>query len=274
MPKKIITMSTNQCYWTSVNDDVKSHIEQALLGRQPAACVLKPLRDLAFAAPKSAASVLCVAACEMVGGHREQAIAAASAIHLMHSAAFTHENLLVSDKPITKSMPNVHHYHAFDSNIELLTADNLFLLGYELLAELDDPTDALSERILKVIVEISTAMGSQGMVEGQYIQQLSCMGSDGDEKCKVSYIFACGAVCGAILGGGTNEEIEKLRRYGFYVGMMNGMMTMHGVGLLEEKTLLQMVESFRNLALKELENFQDRNIDTIRSLTDGFHPNE
>ncbi|PIA57841.1 hypothetical protein AQUCO_00500037v1 [Aquilegia coerulea] len=183
-----------------------------------------------------------------------------------------------SDKLMEKHKPNVHH--AYDANIELLTADGLFPLGYELLAELDDPTDALLERILRVIIEISTTMGSQGMVDGQYIQQL-CMGSDGDEMCEVGWVhhvcekkegrlYACGAACGAILGGGTNEEIEKLKRYGFYVGMMNGMM-MHGVKL-EDTKLLQMIEGFRNLALKELESFQDRNIDIIQSLMDGFVP--
>ncbi|KAF8409572.1 hypothetical protein HHK36_005650 [Tetracentron sinense] len=266
-----VSMSQNQSYWASVNAEVDDHLARAIPVRPPLS-VFEPMHHLVFAAPRTMAPALCIAACELVGGQRQQAVAAASALHLMHAASYTHEHLPLSDRP--RPGPTTHH--AFDANIELLTGDGIFPFGYELLASLDDPSGNNSERVLRVIIEVTRAMGSQGMVDGQYLQ-LNCSESDSDgsfhvgsrnrvrEK-KVGGLYACGAACGAILGGGSEEEIEKLRRYGLYAGITREML--NGVGR-EENGFLEMVQGFRSLALKELKDFSDGKVNTISTLVDA-----
>lgn len=49
--------------------------------------------------------------------------------------------------------------------------------GLELLASSDNPAGNNSGRILRVMVEMTRAMGSQGVVEGQY-NELQCSQCD------------------------------------------------------------------------------------------------
>lgn len=113
------------------------------------------MRHFVFAAPVNMAPVLCVAACELVGGHREQAIVAAAALHVMHAASFIHANQIQS----------------FSWRMQC------FRFGLELLASSDNPAGNNSGRILRVMVEMTRAMGSQGVVEGQY-NELQCSQCD------------------------------------------------------------------------------------------------
>jgi len=75
-------------------------------------------------------------------------------------------------------------------------------------------------------------------------------------------LHACGGACGAVLGGGSEEEIEGLRRFGFHVGMMRGMAQR---GFDEED-----VEEHRNLALKELHLFKDKDLRVISTFLNFY----
>ncbi|KAG2682292.1 hypothetical protein I3760_11G184800 [Carya illinoinensis] len=269
-----VTMSHNQSYWTSINGEIEAHLKQTIPLRPPLE-VFEPMRHFVLSAPETTAPALCVAACELVGGHRDQSIATASALHLMYTASFVHEQLPLTDRPRPKSRPMTHH--TYNPNIELLIPDAMVPFGFELLAKADDPTQNNSDRILRVIIEIARAMGSQGMVEGQYHELESSSQWDNEEVSNIAWIehvckkkdgglHACAAMCGAILGGGGEEEIEKLRRFGLYVGMIRGMSS--GIGK-KEKGLVRVVEELRNLALKELDEFEGGKFEAISSFVNA-----
>ncbi|KAJ4844380.1 hypothetical protein Tsubulata_002329 [Turnera subulata] len=279
-----ITMSNNQQssssnYWTSLNQEIDAHLKQAIPLRPPLS-VYEPMHHLTFSAPRTPAPALCIAACELVGGHRDQALPAASALRLMHAAAFTHEQLpALKDRPRPGRPPN--YTHKFEPNIELLTGDGLVPFGMELLASSDDPAQEMLDRILRVIVEITRAMGSQGFVEGQY-KESQYGGIDGEEAVQVAWIgevckkkegelHACAGACGAILGGGSDEEVEKLRRYGLYVGTIRGIdIISGGVESKDEKLLLlEEVNKLRNLAVEELRGFDQGKVEKISSIIDN-----
>lgn len=261
-----VAMDQTKSYWASIEADIEAHLRTAIPVRQPVA-VFEPMRHLVFAAPKAKAPALCVAACVLVGGDRAQAVVAASALRLVHSAAHAHEDLPLMDRPNHK--PVIHH--AYGPNIELLTGDGIVPFGFELLARSVGSGQNNSDRVLRVIIEITRAIGSQGMIDGQYqdLQQGAgskeewiehvCMKKEGE-------LHACGAACGAILGGGSEEEIEKLRKFGLYVGMMEGML--NWVEGNEGEGLMDVVERLRVMAIKELENLSGRNVEPISSLVE------
>lgn len=261
-----VTMSQTKSYWASIEADVESHLKTAIPTGQPV-MVFEPMRHIVFAAPRTKAPALCVAACELFGGDRAQVLVAASTLHLVHSAAQAHERLLLMDRPNPK--PMIHH--AYNPNIELLTGDGIVPFGFELLARSVALGQNKSDRVLRVIIEITRAIGSQGMIDGQYQDLLQ--GTQSNEKwiehvCKKKEgeLHACGAACGAILGGGSEDEIEKLRKFGLYVGMMEGMLSCVGGN---EKGLVEAVERLRVMAIKELENLSGRNIEPISSLVEA-----
>ncbi|BFG29576.1 hypothetical protein CerSpe_158500 [Prunus speciosa] len=256
-------MSQDQPYWASVHAEIEVHLKQHILVRPPLS-VFESMHHFVFSAPPSPAPALCVAACELVGGHRDQAIAAAAALHLMHAAAVIHEQLPSTDRPKTKPKPGPM---AYSPGIELLTGDGIFAFGYELLAKSMDPAQNNSERVLRVIVEMTRAMGSQGMVDGQYheILLLCKQSRDYNYVCekKEGGFHACGAACGAILGGASEEEIERLRRYGLCVGAMRAFSNRVEEG--NEMETKEVVKELRSLALKELEFFHEGKAEAISS---------
>lgn len=134
-------------------------------------------------------------------------------------------------------------------------------LGYEMVTSgaVGDVGDA--ERRVKVVVEISRAMGGWqgGVVEGQLIEAEGIKGAEKEwvwER-RGGRLSACGAACGAILGGGREEEVERLRRFGMYVGIINEILLLTssapGVSANEEAS-----QVFRSLARLELQGFQDQ----------------
>lgn len=273
VPMKI-TMSQDHksSYCASIAADVVAHLKQSITVKPPLS-VFEPMYHLVFSAPPNLAPALCVATCELIGGRRSQAMAAASALHLMHAASFTHENLPLADRPNPK--PMIHH--AYSPNIELLIPDAIVPFGFELLARSDDPAQNDSDRVLRVIVEITRAAGSQGIIDGQY-QEKVVSRSNGEEANNIEWIdstcrkkegelHACAAACGAILGGANEEEIEILRKFGLYVGMIQGYSNRIGS---KEKELERVVEELRNLAIKELEHFKGRKLEEISSFILGL----
>ncbi|CAI9088350.1 OLC1v1022656C1 [Oldenlandia corymbosa var. corymbosa] len=253
-PSAIKMVQTQQTYWATIESDIETHLKKSIPIRHPVS-VFDPMHYLTFAAPRTTAPALCIAACEVVGGDRAQAMAAAAAIHLVHAAAFTHKNIPLTDRPRPEPIE-----HKFNPNIELLTGDGIMPFGLELVAEsmslgLNNP-----DRVLRVITEISQAAGSRGVVEGQF-KEMDISLSEIDVglieyvcKKKEGELHSCAAACGAILGGGNEEEIENLRRYGLYAGMVQGIL--NGVGSKNRKGLQEMVEKLKVLALKEVECFK------------------
>lgn len=164
-------------------------------------------------------------------------------------------------------------HHKYGPNIELLISDGIVPFAMELLAQSGDPIRNNSERILRVIVEITRAFGSQGVVEGQYYElQQSALNDGGSsqrerneravEK-KEGRLHACGAACGAIMAGGSELEVEKLRRYGFNVGKIIKILSEYE-GEKDER-FVKIVEEMRNLGLEELKGFEEEKIEAIRS---------
>ncbi|KAK9077557.1 hypothetical protein SSX86_005894 [Deinandra increscens subsp. villosa] len=235
-----VTVTQNLSYWDSIYSDINSHLKKSIPIRHPVS-VFEPMHHLTFSPPKPTAAALCVAACEVVGGDRADAVVAASAIHLMHAAIYTHDHLLLTDRP-GSGIP-----HRFGSNVELLTGDGIMPFGFELLA---GSGGADSEKMLKVVVEIAQAVGGKGMVDGW----------SGRPSRRLD---GCGAACGAILGGGSVEEIDRMKRFGVYVGKIQGLLSDESGS---EGGKVELAEKWRDLALEELEYFEGKKIEQISTI--------
>jgi len=147
------------------------------------------------------------------------------------------------------------------SNIALLTGDGIVPFGFELLA--NGPGRGSPERVMRVIIEISRAVGSGGLIDSQHMKKTS----EGENMKRVvergeGGLHACAAACGAVVGGGSEEEIERLRRFGFHVGMMTGM-AQRGFHNRD-------VEEHRNLALNELQFFKDTDLRMISTFLNFY----
>ncbi|KAG9439233.1 hypothetical protein H6P81_019398 [Aristolochia fimbriata] len=264
----VSSSSENQAayYWSGINADVETHLELSFPAAREPVAVHATLRELVLSAPRTMAPALCVAAADLVaGGDRAAAVGVAAALHAYYAAAHAHERLpgLLED-----ANPNPNPV-----NMRLLCGDAVYPFVFGAVAGTLGGSDPV--RATRVMVEMAQLMGSQGYVMGQYmhVKRVKEGGGPGGaggvgarEVCekKEGALYSCAAACGALLGGADEEETERLRRFGYYVGMIHGML--FGTGRGERVG----VESFRTMALKELEAFRwkSRKVERISTLLD------
>lgn len=138
----------------------------------------------------------------------------------MHAASLIHDDLpYMDDDPSRRGQPSNHTIYGVD--MAILAGDALFPLGFRHIVH-HTPSDLVPEdRVLRVIAEIARTVGSTGMAAGQF---LDLEGGPNavefiNEK-KFGEMAQCSAVCGGLLGGAEDDEIERLRRYGRAVGVL------------------------------------------------------
>jgi geranylgeranyl diphosphate synthase type II len=168
--------------------------------------------------------VLCLAAAEAVGGRPEDVLMAAVALELIHTYSLIHDDLpAMDDDVLRRGKPTCHV--AFDEATAILTGDALLTLAFQLLASQEGTAGAPADRRLQVIHTVAAAAGYEGMIGGQ----MADIASEGNRitfsRLEQLHLMKTGALInaaittGAILGGGTSEQIRHLHKYGQNIGL-------------------------------------------------------
>lgn len=163
---------------------------------------------------------ICIASCEAVGGHESLVLPTACALEMILAMEIIQDDLPCFDNDhLRRGMPSNHK--AFGEATSILASNSLLFLAIETIAS--DTENISSDRIIRAIKEICYAYGFRGVAAGQIWE----MKSEGKEvnsfqaiqELKGGKFLEAPAVCGAIIGGGNEVQIEKLRNYGKLVGM-------------------------------------------------------
>ncbi len=165
--------------------------------------------------------VLCMAGCEIVGGRLEDAITPGCAIEMIHTYSLIHDDLPAMDNDtLRRGHPTT--WVKFDEATAILAGDALLNRAFEVLSDWKFDCN----RKVRIILEISKASGMLGMVLGQQCD-LDAEGR-GDvsldellfiHRHKTGKLITASVVSGGIAGGGSDEEVEALRRYGNCIGL-------------------------------------------------------
>lgn len=182
------------------------------------------MRYSVFAGGKRLRPILCISACELVGGDINIALPAACAIELIHTYSLIHDDLPAMDNDdLRRGKPTNHK--VFGEAIAILAGDALLNLGFEVLAKYALNNDEHYKSILKATDEIAKASGSSGMIGGQVVDILSQNTKISFEELKFMHEHKTGAlieasICsGAYIGSAGNDEIELLRKYANLLGL-------------------------------------------------------
>nr|6SXN_C Chain C, Geranylgeranyl pyrophosphate synthase [Picosynechococcus sp. PCC 7002] len=195
---------------------VETALDQSLVITEPVT-IYEAMRYSLLAGGKRLRPILCLAACEMLGGTAAMAMNTACALEMIHTMSLIHDDLPAMDNDdLRRGKPTNHKVYGED--IAILAGDALLSYAFEYVAR---TPDVPAERLLQVIVRLGQAVGAEGLVGGQVVD----LESEGVETLNFIHTHKTGAlleVCvtaGAILAGAKPEEVQLLSRYAQNIGL-------------------------------------------------------
>lgn len=164
--------------------------------------------------------VLCLVWAEHFGLKPEQILPFAAAIELIHTYSLIHDDLpAMDDDDLRRGRPSSHK--RFDEATAILAGDGLLTNAFALACDTPLPPD----RLLAAMLTLAKAAGSSGMVGGQLldmeftarndisIEQIADM-----QARKTGAMLMAACVCGAILGGASQQDVNDAEIYGASLG--------------------------------------------------------
>jgi geranylgeranyl diphosphate synthase type II len=208
-------------------DSCRTEIETALAAALPAPPACPPvladaMRYSLLAGGKRLRPLLCLAACDAVGGDRRLAMPAACALEFIHTYSLIHDDLPAMDNDtMRRGRPTLHT--VVGDGMAILAGDGLLTEAFSLLAEGLDSDPALLARRLRVIRIVARAAGVLGMVGGQAID-LASVAPAGDAQgmpldaaglqtmhaMKTAALIRAAATTGAVMGGARDEVVAEI----------------------------------------------------------------
>ncbi len=178
---------------------------------------LRPILTLAAAETVAGASASAESAIEL-------ALPAACAVELIHTYSLIHDDLpAMDDDSLRRGRPTNHVVHG--EGMAILAGDGLLTEAFALLST-EPRNPNLAARQIRTIQTIADAAGARGMVGGQAIDLLAVGSTTFDEYSlqdmharKTGALIRAAAVAGAIMGGGSDEEIRAVGEYGRHLGL-------------------------------------------------------
>jgi geranylgeranyl diphosphate synthase type II len=211
-------------YIKQKNQIINVSLDRMLQNSQSSEALLKAMKYSLMAGGKRIRPVLCLTACEAVGGGPEDALTAACALEMIHTYSLIHDDLpAMDDDELRRGKATCHI--AFNEATAILAGDALLTLAFEVLSsvEMDDKNQAA--RWLKVIRLISSAAGYQGMIQGQMLDinsegiKLSVDELEAMHRLKTGALIETSINCGAYLGGADYQQRDQLNTYARKIGL-------------------------------------------------------
>lgn len=220
-PQSAIAFDLN-AYLGDRKRQVEAALEQAVPLLYPET-LYESMRYSLLAGGKRLRPILCLASCELSGGTIDMAMPTACALEMLHTMSLIHDDLPAMDNDDYRRGKLTNH-KVYGDDIAILAGDGLLTYAFEHIARQTQGVG--SDRILQVIIEITSAVGATGLVGGQVVDLESEGKSDVDVS-TLNYIHthktgalleAC-VVSGAILAGASSELLERLRQYAQNIGL-------------------------------------------------------
>jgi geranylgeranyl diphosphate synthase type II len=187
----------------------------------PPVTIHKAMRYSLFAGGKRLRPILCLAACEAVGGKTAAALPLACAVECIHTYSLIHDDLPAMDNDdFRRGKPTSHK--VFGEAIAILAGDALLTEAFALLALVKPPRQYPLATLLK---ELAFAAGSQRLIAGQ-VQDLEAENKQATfeevrtiHMNKTAALITAAIRLGAMAGNATASQLKRLTRYGQNIGL-------------------------------------------------------
>ncbi|WP_407414218.1 short chain isoprenyl diphosphate synthase IdsA [Methanobrevibacter sp.] len=157
---------------------------------------------------------------EAVGGKRDNALKAGSAIELIHTFSLIHDDIM-DDDDMRRGMPSVHK--VWGEDVAILAGDTLFSKAFEIIInssqEINTPVQinnalaTVADACVKICEGQASDMGFEDrfdVTEEEYMEMIFK---------KTGALIAAATKVGAIMGGASDEVIDAMYEYGRLIGL-------------------------------------------------------
>jgi geranylgeranyl diphosphate synthase type II len=210
-------------------DRRKSQIDEALEHYLPKPAglernLLEATRYSLFAGGKRLRPILCLEAAAVVGGAAEEILPVACALEFIHTYSLIHDDLPAMDNDdFRRGKPTSHK--VFGEAVAILAGDALLTEAFGLIHKAGEKGRLPPDKLLEVVGILVKAAGYRGMIGGQVIdleseaRQVDLATVEYMHAHKTGALLSASLEIGALLGGGTRDQVSRLTRYGHHFGM-------------------------------------------------------
>lgn len=212
-------------YLNEQREAIEAALERFIKSKCPSRHLSEPMHYAIMAGGKRLRPILCLAAAATVGGKIRPVMPAACAIEMIHTYSLIHDDLPAIDNDDMRRGQLTCHIK-FDEAAAILCGDALLNLAFEILSDagLDAPASQ-SRTWLQVIDIIGKASGCNGMIEGQVRdivsegRKLNRSELQTIHELKTGALIRASVRIGAILGGGSENQVTQLDSYAKNIGL-------------------------------------------------------
>ncbi|MGD1938469.1 MAG: geranylgeranyl diphosphate synthase CrtE [Cyanophyceae cyanobacterium] len=185
--------------------------------------IYESMRYSLMAGGKRLRPILCLAACELVGGSTEAAMPTACALEMIHTMSLIHDDLPSMDNDDYRRGKLTNH-KVYGEDVAILAGDGLLAYAFEYVAV--NTKGVAADQVLKVVTCLARAVGAAGLVGGQVVDLASEGNPDTTLETlnfihlhKTAALLEACVVSGGILGGASEATLEKLSGYAKDIGL-------------------------------------------------------
>jgi geranylgeranyl diphosphate synthase type II len=181
----------------------------------------RAIRYSVFAGGKRIRPILCLLACDSVGGRTADALPAAAALEMIHTFSLIHDDLPGMDDDDWRRGRRANHI-VFGEGMAILAGDALLNLAFETLAGAPLGRARDPRQLWKTV---GTATGTNGMIGGQALdllyegKQVSFGDVLGMHRRKTGALLSGSLRLGALIGGASAARLRAFDAYGARIGL-------------------------------------------------------
>ncbi|TBR57118.1 farnesyl-diphosphate synthase [Westiellopsis prolifica IICB1] len=209
-------------YLAQRREKVEAALESSITSGYPEK-LYKSMRYSLMAGGKRLRPILCLASCELSGGVLEMAMPTACALEMLHTMSLMHDDLPALDNDDYRRGKLTNH-KIYGENIAILAGDALLPYAFEYIVVQTKGVPA--DRLLRVIGQLSHAVGAAGLAGGQVadlesekLQNIDLATLNFIHSHKTGALLEACVVSGALLVGANDEVLRRLSRYARNIGL-------------------------------------------------------
>ena len=159
--------------------------------------------------------MLLVLACGIFSDDMQQALPAAAAVEVFHNFTLLHDDIM-DNAAMRRGKPSV--YAKWGQNVAILSGDAMLIYAYRLLSAVPAP---LLPQVLATFnaMSLEVCEGQQYDMDFEQKSKVSVVEYMHMIELKTSVLLAGAVAIGAMLGGASEEDCRRLRRFAIELGL-------------------------------------------------------